>query len=230
MNKLNYSSKFIVFGGLSLIALLTVSIYLIMYLSGAISTANQQLQGLKQTQNTSKLIHSLQQYRGLSSVVISGVDGSDEQQVLISNKVEEYFIKVDKTLSSKLKEITDWSSIIEQWNYLKSTSITLQTGDNFNLHSQLIRKLNSLQLKIADHFHLLLIDDLDSHYLVDSILVPLPITLELLGQARGVGAANLIDRKVKSLENIATLLSNASVPLGVFKNNIQMIKGGGDFK
>ena len=226
MNKLNYSSKFIVFGGLSLIALLTVSIYLIMYLSGAISTANQQLQGLKQTQNTSKLIHSLQQYRGLSSVVISGVDGSDEQQVLISNKVEEHFIKVDKTLSSKLKEITDWSSIIEQWNYLKSTSITLQTGDNFNLHSQLIRKLNSLQLKIADHFHLLLIDDLDSHYLVDSILVPLPITLELLGQARVVEAVSLIDRKVKSLENIATLLSNASVPLGVFKNNIQMIKGG----
>jgi len=226
MNNLSYSYKFVVLGGFSLIALLIVSFSLINSLSDSINTANQQLLGLNQAQNSSRLIQSLQQHRGISAAVIAGVKGSDNKQVVVNKKVNEYFRLVNESLPLELKESANWKTFTAQWNYLKARSTTLALDDSFNLHTTLIHSLNALQLRIADHFNLLVIDDLDSHYLIDSILVPLPITLELLGQARGAGVSNLINKNAETTENITTLLSNASVPLGVFKNNIFMIKRG----
>ncbi len=224
MNNLSFSYKFIVLGGLSLIALLMVSVSLIISLSESISTANQQLLGLNQAQKSSRLIQSLQQHRGISAAVIAGVEGSVNKQLLVNKKVDERLVEVSESLPAELKEIANWSTIISQWEHLKTKSITLELDESFNLHTNLIHNLNSLQLKLADYFNLLVIDDLDSHYLIDSLLVPLPITLELLGQARGLGVSHLINESTKNTEKITTLLSNAIIPLGIFKENIRMIK------
>lgn len=224
MNNLSYSYKFIVLGGLSLVALLMVSVSLIISLSGSINIANQQLLGLNQAQKSSSLIQSLQKHRGISAAVIAGVEGSAHKQVLVNKKVDEHFLKVSESLPPELKEIANWSTIIAQWKNLKAKSLTLELDESFKLHTTLIHSLNSLQLKVADYFNLLVIDDLDSHYLIDSLLVPLPMTLELLGQARGLGVSHLINESTKTTETITTLLSNATIPLGIFKENIHMIK------
>ena len=84
MNNLSYSYKFIVLGGLSLVALLMVSVSLIISLSGSINIANQQLLGLNQAQKSSSLIQSLQKHRGISAAVIAGVEGSAHKQVLVN--------------------------------------------------------------------------------------------------------------------------------------------------
>lgn len=224
MNGLSFSYKFIVLGGLSLVALLTVSVFLIVYLSGAIDKANQQLAGLNQAQETSRLIQSLQQHRGISAAVISGVEESTNKQVLVNIKVDENFLKVKKSLPIDLQETSNWSAIVTQWEYLNTQSIPLELAESFHLHTKLIHDLNSLQLKIADYFHLLVIDDLDSHHLINSLMVPLPITLELLGQARGIGVSHLANKNIKPTETITTLLSNVTIPLGIFKENIHMIE------
>lgn len=224
MNKLSYSRKFIVLGGLSLLALLIVSIYLTSYLSGSISTANQQLEGLSQAQKTSRLIQSLQQYRGVSLAVIAGVKSSKDKQSIIKKKVDDNFIKVRSRLPSKLKEAAKWSNIIEQWKFLHTKGTNLALEENFNLHTKLIHDLNNLQLKVADNYLLLVMDDLDSYYLTNSFLFTIPITLELLGQARGLGVSYLVNKNTKSKKAIKTLLSNTIIPLGVFEDNIHKIK------
>ncbi|MEY8215407.1 MAG: hypothetical protein RPR97_13120, partial [Colwellia sp.] len=94
VNNLNYSRKFIVLGGLSLLALLIVSISLISHLSRSISTANQQLAGLNQAQKTSKLIQSLQEHRGTSAAVIVGVNDSVNIQKSINKKINDNLLKV----------------------------------------------------------------------------------------------------------------------------------------
>ncbi len=111
MNNLSYPRKLIVLGGLSLLSLLIVSISLLVYLSGSISTANQQLEGLKQAQKTSRLIQSLQQHRGMSAAVIAGVNDSAVKQMSVNNQVGENFIKVSNALPSELKQVGKWSTI-----------------------------------------------------------------------------------------------------------------------
>ncbi|AAZ28507.1 EAL domain-containing protein [Colwellia psychrerythraea] len=224
MNNLSYSRKFIVIGGLSLLALLIVSISLISYLSGSISTANQQLTGLHQTQNTSRLIQSLQQHRGISAAVIAGVYNSANGQISVNKKVNDNFLKISSALPFELKKIAKWSTIIEQWKYLNTKGITLELDENFNLHTKLIQNINSLQLRVADYYYLLVMDDLDSYYLTNSYLFTIPITLELLGQARAVGASYLVNKNKKSREKIDKYFSSTIVPLAVFKGNMHKVK------
>ncbi|MFT7008700.1 MAG: diguanylate cyclase (GGDEF)-like protein/PAS domain S-box-containing protein [Colwellia sp.] len=230
MNNLSYFRKFIVLGGLSLLALLIVSISFISHLSGSISTANQQLAGLSQTQKTSRLIQSVQQHRGMSALVIAGinnnigVNSSTTKQSSVNKKVDDHFLTVSNALPLALKKTAQWSTINDQWSYLKTNSITLALDESFNLHTELILNLNSLQLKVADYHHLFVMNDMDSYYLTNSFLFSMPITLEQLGQARAVGMSYLVNKNTKSKKAITTLLSNAVIPLNVFKENIHNIK------
>lgn len=224
MNGLSYPRKFLVLGGLSLLALLIVSIPLITYLSGSISLANQQLAGLHQVQKTSRLIQSVQRHRGMNAAVIADVNGSANKQLSINKNVNDDFLKVSNGLPLTLKETENWSAIIEQWKYLNIKGITLTVDESFNLHTELIRDINSLQLNMADYYSLLVMDDLDSYYLTNSFLFTLPITLELLGQARAIGVSYLISENEKYKQAITSLLSNTAIPLGVFKGNMDKVK------
>ncbi len=224
MNNLSYSRKFIIIGGLSLFALLIVSISLITYLSESITTANHQLEGLNQIKKTSKLIQSLQEHRGISAAVITGVRDSAYKQVSVNKKVIDNFLIVSNELPSEFKKAAEWSSIIHQWKYLNTKGVTVELDENFDLHTKLIHNLNSLQLKIADYYLLLVMDDLDSYYLTNSFLFTIPITLELLGQARAIGVSYISNKNIEYKYTIPKLLSNVGVPIGVFQQNVQKIK------
>ncbi len=226
MKSLSYFRKFIVLGGLSLLALLIVSIYLISYLSESISTANQQLEGLHQTQKTSRLIQLLQQHRGISTAVLANINGSTDKQVLVNKKVNDNFLKVSNALPLALKKTAKWSTITDQWKYLNTKKTTLEQENSHSLHTKLIHNLNSFQLKVADYYRLLVMDDLDSYYLTNSVLFTMPITLELLGQARSEGVLYLINKETKYKKNIIKLLANTNIPIGVFKNNMQKVRRG----
>ncbi|PKI16174.1 bifunctional diguanylate cyclase/phosphodiesterase [Colwellia sp. 12G3] len=224
MNNLSYPRKFMLLGGLSLLALLIVSISLIRYLSGSINTANLQLEGIHQAQKTSQLIHSLQQHRGISTAVFSGVNESPNHLLSINKKVVDTLNVLSTDLPLELKEIAKWSSIIHQWEYLNTNGLTLGLDESLHLHKELINNINSLQLNLADYYYLLVMDDLDSYYLTNSFLFTVPITLELLGQARAVGVSYLVNKSTKNKNTIIKSLSNTIVPLGVFKENIRKIK------
>lgn len=223
MNCLSYSRKFIVLGGLSFLALSIVSFSLITYLSGSISTANQQLVGLQQAQKTSRLIQSLQEHRGISAAVISGVDDSANKQLSINKKVNDYFKNVSNGLSSELLNTESWSTILEQWKYLNTEGASLEVAESFNLHTALIHNINSLQLSIADYYYLLVMDDLDSYYLTNSFLFTIPISLELLGQARSVGVSYIVNKNEKLKGDITRLLSKTIIPFDVFKSNMSKV-------
>jgi len=224
MNNLSYPRKFMLLGGLSLLALLIVSISLIGYLSGSINTANLQLEGIHQAQKTSRLIQSLQQHRGASTAVILGINDRTNHLLSINKKVIDNLQVLSTDLPLELKEIAKWSSIIHQWEYLNTKGLTLEFDESFNLHTELIKNINSLQLTVADYYYLLVMDDLDSYYLTNSFLFTVPITLELLGQARAIGVSYLVNKNPEDKSAIIKSLSNTIVPLGVFKENISKVK------
>jgi diguanylate cyclase (GGDEF)-like protein/PAS domain S-box-containing protein len=224
MNNLSYPHKFLVLGGLSLLSLLIVSISLTRYLSGSINTANLQLEGIHQVQKTSRLIQSLQLHRGTSAAVIAGINESTNNIISINKKVADILLVLSTELPLELKERAKWSSIIHQWEYLKTNGLTLDLDESFNLHTILIENINALQLNVADDYYLLVMDNLDSYYLTNSFLFTVPITLEQLGQARAVGVSYLVNKNIKDKKSIIKSLSKAIVPLDVFKENIHKVK------
>jgi len=224
MNNLSYFRKFLVLGGLSLLALLIVSISLITHLSESITTANQQIEGLSQAQKTSRLIQLLQQHRGTSTAALANINDSAHKQTLVNEKVTAQLIRVSNALPIKLKNTEKWFTIIEQWDYLNTKGPSLALEENLDLHTALIKNLNSLQLKVADYYSLLVMDDHDSYYLTNSVLFTIPITLELLGQVRADGALYLKSKDDKYKRSIKKLLSNTDIPIAVFKENVRKVK------
>jgi len=224
MNNLSYFRKFIVLGGLSLLALLIVSISLTTHFTDSISTANKQLEGLSQSQKTSRLIQLLQQHRGTSTAALANINESAHRQSLVKEKVTKHLFNVSNELPIILKNTEKWFTIIEQWDYLNTKGPSLTLEENLDLHTALIKNLNSFQLKLADHFQLLVMNDHDSYYLTNSVLFTIPITLELLGQVRVDGVLYLKNKDNKYKKRIKKLLSNTEIPIAVFKENVRKVK------
>jgi len=224
MNALTFSWKFIVLGVLSLISLLVVSIFLTLHLLETIDVANQELEGLKQVSHTSKLIHSIQQHRGLSAAKIVGVSTNNNQLDLINQKATGFFILVNKTLPTKLKSLPEWHTINDLWAGLKYESKTLDPNVSFSSHTKLIKLLFIFQRNLADYYQLPIVRDLDSYYLTNSLLFTLPISLESLGQVRALGTSYLINKNTFEREKIKFLLSTIKLPIGIFEGNINKIE------
>jgi PAS domain S-box-containing protein len=226
MSNLTYFRKFILLGGLSLSALLIVSTTLISNISASISRADLQLEGFNQAQNISRLIQSLQKSRGITAAVLTGVNGSIEKQSIVNKSVSDRFLIVTNNLPEEIKKSTKYSSLLDQWEYINTTNLTVGLEENFNLHTKLISNLNSLQLMLADRNLLFVMDDNDSYYLTNSFLFTVPIMLETLAKARGVGVSYLVDQNINYKNTLKTLSSNVFIPLKVFKGNISNVQMG----
>jgi PAS domain S-box-containing protein len=220
MNGLNYPRKFIVVGGLSLFSLLIVSTVLAMQLSETIGTAHKQLTGLKQTQKISSLIQSIQQHRGLSASVLSGDIETVSKRKIVNQNVFDLFKIIDNSLSSELKQATDWSAINGRWDQLNTQSKMIDLNTSFYLHTKLIQILLNSQRDIADHYQLPIVADLDSYYLTHTFLYAVPNMLELLGQIRAIGSSYLLKRATIQEEQIKSRLVRANDTLMVFKQNL----------
>jgi len=228
MSNLTYFRKFFLLGGLSLTALMIVSVTLISNLSGYINRANQQLEGFNQAQKISMLIQSLQKSRGISAAVLTDINGSINKQKIVDHEVINKFRALTDVLPEEIIELTNYSSMLDQWNYLNSNNFAIGLEESFDRHTALISHVNSLQLKLADHNSLFVMDDQDSYYLTNSFLFTVPIMIETLAKARGKGVSYLIAQNENSRDTIKSLLSNALIPLDVFKGNIAKVERGLD--
>ncbi|MEH6443502.1 MAG: EAL domain-containing protein [Oceanospirillaceae bacterium] len=224
MNNLTHPRKLILLGGLSLFALLIVSASLLVNLCGSISQANQQLAGLNQSQKISRLIQALEQNKGLTAAILSDVNISENKQLSVNKTVNDNFDMVSNALPLALKTKAKWLTIIDQWEFLNTQGFTLGIDQNFNLHSKLIANIRSLQLQVAGYYSLLVMADNDAYYLTNSFLFTVPITLEVLGNVRGIGVSYIVNQNIKSKTAIKTLLSNTAIPLRVFAENMSKIE------
>jgi len=224
MNTLSFPRKFVVLGGLSLISLMIVSVVHMLHMSETINTATQQLKGLKQVQATSQLIQSLQLHRGASAGVIAGVRNNTNKQLVANEDTRKHIATVNELLPTELKESKEWATINARWKYLNVTNVTMGLNDSFHSHTKLLQRLFTFQRRLADYYQLPLVNELDTHYLTHSLLYPLPVTLELLGQIRAKGSSYLVHKSSVDKQKIKSLLFRVSIPFQDFKESIKKLE------
>ena len=224
MDTLTFPRKFIVLGGLSLSSLLIVLILFSAHMLETINLSNQQLEGLKQVQATSRLIQSIQKHRGLSAGEIAGVSEVSGKRITINQHIKEYFTTVNNSIPEELKQSKGWLTIKYRWNYLDYKGVTMGLNNSFDSHSRLLQRLFAFQRNLADYYQLPLVNDIDSYYLTNTFLYSLPTTLELLGQVRGLGLSYLIHKSYVDKKKITQLLSKVDTPFYVLSENIRKLE------
>ncbi|WP_051068265.1 methyl-accepting chemotaxis protein [Janthinobacterium sp. CG3] len=195
LDRLLLWQKFVI---VSLIALVLTAIPTYMYTREAAKTLDAALMerdGLAPVAAVLKVIQQTQQHRGLSALVLGGVDSAKEQRDAKQQAADLSYGEVAhivKNLNDKAINAA-WEPAARDWETLRDNvskrSITVPAS--YAAHTALVPKLLMVNDLIADYYALSLDPDLDSYQLIQSMYYQLPYLTEELGKMRAKGAGLL---------------------------------------
>ena len=195
IKRMRVTKKFAALGCVVLITVLLLLYSLVGTLNEQIKSTEKELEGGKATLAIMKLIQSVQQHRGLSSMLIVGESQLAEQRVAKQAEVDALFNNVDATLPVSNRSSEHWNKITTDWADIQTDGLDWTGAQNFNAHTGLINDLLDLQINVADDSGLVLDPDAGSHYLIETGVIKLPLLLERLGRLRDKGATALTQQR-----------------------------------
>lgn len=214
MNKLGFTWKIMLLGGIYFIAL-AVAIYSIyVQQSEVIHKAQHELNGVVLIKPILQTIQSAQRHRGLSSGVLGGdkvlVDELSEEVLTLKNA----FQTLETYLPANIISSESWREIMSQYQQIISVGLNWTKDDNFFAHIRLIAELQQLMINLADEYALTLDHEIASYYLILTTIKDMPLALEQLGQMRAYGTGILANKVISEQEKIKmhtllTTLGNA---------------------
>ncbi len=192
---LNFAHKFLLLAIITLLSLATLSSELYFRLNKVISTSKLELTGLDLFPAIFKAVQLLQQYRGLSAGVLGGVTELEKlRQIKLDETVKAMKI-LENDLPANIAATAAWKKIHTDWQLILTQGMTWSLETNFNNNSDLIKQILTLLQDIADKYSLINHPDLETYYLLNTILHQLPDTQENLGQIRAFGTGILAKKQ-----------------------------------
>jgi methyl-accepting chemotaxis protein len=190
MNHLRYPKKFAVLGVVALIAIVILQALLYRELSGVIAPTREEIAGLQSLKPMNRMVQAMQQHRGLSSGVLNGNESLKPQRAEKEKAVDAELAATVALMPAAIAKSERWQAIEADWAKLRGEGLSMAPADNLKLHSGMIAKALIAMTDVADQTSLTLDPDIDSYYMMDSIVLKMPIVLEPLGvlRARGTGA------------------------------------------
>jgi methyl-accepting chemotaxis protein len=207
LDRLFLWQKFII---LSVIALVLAGIPATLYLREAGKTLDAALgeeAGLGPTATILRVTQLTQQHRGLSALVLGGVEGVKDKREAKQKEADQAYEKFDamvKGFNNKAIEEA-WATPRREWEELRNriSNRTISVPESYAAHTALVPKLLVVNDLTSDLFGLSLDPDVDSYQLIQSMYYQLPYLTEETGKMRAKGAgllakheATLEDRQV----------------------------------
>ena len=202
MNHLRYPKKFALLGAIALIAIMVLQITLYRQLTGVIEPSRQELIGLEVVKPMNQLISAMQQHRGLSSGVLNGNETLRDRRAGKEKDVVAAFGVVEAKLPAELLNGERWRSVRSGWEAIRKDGLTWTAPESFGKHTALIDEALSAMTEVADRFALTLDPDIDSYYLMDTVVVKMPAVLERIGQMRARGTGILTKKTISEQQKI----------------------------
>jgi methyl-accepting chemotaxis protein len=202
MNHLRYPKKFALLGAIALIAITVLQITLYRQLTGVIEPSRQELIGLEVVKPLNQLVSAMQQHRGLSSGVLNGNETLRDRRAGKEKDVIAAFGVVEAKLPAELLNGERWRAVRSSWEAIRKDGLTWTAPESFGKHTALIDEALSAMTEVADRFALTLDPDIDSYYLMDTVVVKMPAVLERIGQMRARGTGILTKKAITEQQKI----------------------------
>ncbi len=210
MDQMRYPRKFFLLGFGVAIAVALLLFSLLKELNSTIDVAQQELTGLRLVSPVGRLIQGMQQHRGLSAGFLNGNQAMGEKRAGKEREVFEALQGVDKLLPQELKETPEWREARQGWERIQAEGLKWQAGESFRQHTEVIDKMLLLLVVLADHTKMTLDPAIDTYYMMDAVVVKMPVVLERLGQIRATGSGILTKKEISSTQKVqvASLLAD----------------------
>ena len=224
MDRLSYPKKFALISVLFALPLAVVMYLLVSEINDRIDFARKEILGDRYL----RPLRNLQEHVGQSRLLARAYAGGEvvlrPDLIRAQAAIDEDFSqmeKVEQELGEILKTAKKFGMLKENGRFLKDRVLTLRPSDNDALHVKLMADVRGLFAHVGDTSNLILDPDLDSYYLMDSVLLKLPAGADLLAQARILGREILVRRSLTAEER-SELIRLA----GLIESHIEQTRSG----
>lgn len=160
--------------------------------TAALNFVKKEQTGVEYLGPLQRLLHSVALHRGLTNTALYGKEINRSQlsttQAEISKQIEAVD-GVDEQYGKTLQSSDQWNVIKGDWQSLKGVATSLSPKESFTRHTEIITKLLGLSSHVGNTSNLILDPELDSYYLMDSLVSKIPRLLEDLGTLRAKAAS-----------------------------------------
>lgn len=190
LERLKYAQKFLLISVLFAVPIALLFGFWFSDTQSKIAFAQSEQQGIAQIDKAVPFILSMQQHRGQANAYLNG-GGAD-----IESQLKEAAAKTDESASvlneaiegsGMVESLSEWQQISQDWQTLKDETLSLSASESFERHSDLISRTLDLIVQISDDSKLSLDSELDSYYLMSSLVYDIPKLIEGTAQVRGIG-------------------------------------------
>lgn len=199
MHRLRYPQKFMLVGLLLLVPLLLMMSQYIRSVNHDINFAKKEQIGLEYNDPVINLLQAVQRHAALTAHPDLRAK-MPAQQAEIDRLIDEVD-GVDSRLGEDLEAQAEWATIKTDWATLKADFATNDDENNLQNHIALSSKLLSLIIRVGNESNLILDPDIDTYYLMDTVINKLPLTLDYMGQMQMYGLAAFANEEIAPEES-----------------------------
>ncbi|NWG15715.1 MAG: response regulator [Chloroflexi bacterium] len=190
MSRLKYPQKFALVGLLLLLPLLVVGSQFLVQINNDIDFAAREQLGLYYAAPVMGFLQQVQQHGALSSVVLSGAETFETQLLKEQVDIETAIAAIDAVdgrLGETLGISGQWEAVKQEWTRLKEQAMSLRPAQSIAAHIALSQHIVNLLTIIGNTSNLILDPNIDSYYLMDTVITKLPLATDYMSQIRSYG-------------------------------------------
>ena len=224
LDRLKYPQKFALISLLFILPLGVVMTLLFSEVNDRINFARAEIGGARYLRPLRALQEHAGQGRFLAAAHGDGNTTLRPDLIRKQAQIDEDFVtleQVEKDLGAGLNTAQKLAALKENWRFLKGQTLGLQAGDVDSLHEKLGIEIRELMAHVGDSSNLILDPDLDTYYLMDTMLLKLPEGADLLAQVRLLGRG-IAQRKAATPEERA----EATRLAGLLQSNLEQTRAG----
>ncbi len=163
----------------------------------------KEILGTKYIKALSGLLEDIQERRYLIRKYLRGEKVLMEKVAQTKVKINEHISsvdKLDKKYGAHLRTSVGWRHIKTDWDFLKSKSFNFDIEENYAEYTLLIEEILALIRCISDTSNLIIDPDIDSYYLMDSIVLKFHQFTEKISQLASLNRHMLLKNNVDIFE------------------------------
>lgn len=191
INRMKYTKKFMLIGGVTLIPLMVLCALFIEIINADIARNRKQMNGLAYINETTKLIKNVQEHRGLLLMAYNGNTSVMSEVEAKEKEIDENVAALEKVNSQYSKYFSaseQYEKIMSELEKVPFNKGKQSAQEMKAIHTNLINELIALNGAIAEYSNLSLQMSLEKYYLSRSVVYELPNIAENIALARGMGS------------------------------------------
>lgn len=214
MNSLSYPKKMSLITVLLLIPITVTFLLLIHQLNNIVNESHKEQSGLEYIKTITPLYQQLPQHRGLTNAYLNG-SAEFEEKILSKRKEIDQSIQQINIINTEYGEHFDtnqlWDEIKRDWTSLINTATETDPNTIFTAHTELITKLRQLMNAVNHNSGLILDPDLNTTFIIETIVSYIPVLAESIGQTRGLASGIAANESLTTSQRIKLASSFSKV-------------------